>query len=275
VKKKNKWNGENLSILSLGGGVQSSALYLAAAQGEMLFHKYDMPDLAIFADTQAEPQSTYDTIDELEKLYGDRIPIDRVTAGNLEEVKPDFASIPFFRPGPKGRQMMPRQCTSQFKVEPIIQHIRKLVGAGPRQHVKEKVVQWIGISWDEAIRAKNSPLKWLETVWPLLEKRWTRGHCLEYLQKQCNENLVFFDEIVKRSACVFCPFKSDTEWEELQKNPLEWDRAVAYDEKLRNLEGGENYLHSSCKPLKDVRLDTFRDQMLLNFNNECHGMCGN
>ena len=43
-----------INVLSLGAGVQSSAMALMAAKGEIT----PMPDCAIFADTQAEPQST-------------------------------------------------------------------------------------------------------------------------------------------------------------------------------------------------------------------------
>jgi hypothetical protein len=42
-----------IHILSLGAGVQSSTLALMAAAGEIT----PMPEAAIFADTQGEPQS--------------------------------------------------------------------------------------------------------------------------------------------------------------------------------------------------------------------------
>jgi hypothetical protein len=42
-------------IISLGGGVQSSAMALMAAKGEIT----PMPQAAIFADTQAEPKAVY------------------------------------------------------------------------------------------------------------------------------------------------------------------------------------------------------------------------
>mgnify|MGYP006407382703 CR=1 FL=1 len=44
-----------LRVLSLGAGVQSSVLALMAAKGLVT-----KPDVAIFADTQWEPQSVYD-----------------------------------------------------------------------------------------------------------------------------------------------------------------------------------------------------------------------
>ena len=84
---------------------------------------------------------------------------------------------------------------------------------------------------------------------------------------------------VPRSACVFCPYKSNREWLRLKKaGGADWDRAVAVDAALRE-EGtvmqkrmdNPMYLHRSCKPLNDVYLD--EDQMDL-FDMECEGGCG-
>ena len=52
-----------LHILSLGAGVQSSAMALMAAKGEL----EPMPDCAIFADTGAEPWHVYDQVDEIQE----------------------------------------------------------------------------------------------------------------------------------------------------------------------------------------------------------------
>lgn len=65
-----------LTVLSLGGGVQSSVLALKAARGEIL----PTPDYAIFADTGWEPQAVYEHIAWLEsELYY----LIRVTAGDI------------------------------------------------------------------------------------------------------------------------------------------------------------------------------------------------
>ena len=65
--------------LSLGAGVQSSTLALMYATGELT----PMPEAAIFADTQAEPQSVYDWLDWLET----QLPyeVHRVSKGNLAD----------------------------------------------------------------------------------------------------------------------------------------------------------------------------------------------
>ena len=91
----------DLRVISLGAGVQSSTLYRMAALGEIPGPK---PDVAIFADTQAEPPWVYETLDALERDHGDVIPIRRPTRGSLREaleagITSDggrFASVPFW-----------------------------------------------------------------------------------------------------------------------------------------------------------------------------------
>ena len=51
------------NVLSLGAGVQSTAMALMAAKGEIT----PMPDIAIFADTQAEPKSVYEHLEWLKR----------------------------------------------------------------------------------------------------------------------------------------------------------------------------------------------------------------
>ena len=53
---------KKLTVISLGAGVQSSTMALMAAHGEIT----PMPDYAIFADTQAEPDHIYEWLDWLE-----------------------------------------------------------------------------------------------------------------------------------------------------------------------------------------------------------------
>ena len=52
-------------ILSLGAGVQSSAMALMAMHGEILPND-DL--VCVFSDTQAEPKSTYKHLDWLKKV---------------------------------------------------------------------------------------------------------------------------------------------------------------------------------------------------------------
>lgn len=86
-----------LRLLSLGAGVQSTALAIMAAVGDL-----EPLDGAIFSDTGWEPRAVYDHLDRLERevLAPAGIPLYRVTSGNIrnDALDPDhrFASMPLF-----------------------------------------------------------------------------------------------------------------------------------------------------------------------------------
>lgn len=269
----------DLRVLALGAGVQSSTLYLLASEGKL----QPKPDLAIFADTQAEPPWVYEQLAYLERVGS--IPIHRVTVGSLEEAVHTahnstggrFASVPFWTTTPTGRGMGRRQCTREYKLDPIQQEIRRCLGLqkGERAAGRFRVEEWVGISLDEAHRAKPSRTSWITTRWPLLfDLPMRRWDCLAYLEAAGHP-------IPKRSACYFCPYRSDREWRDLRDHaPALFERALALDETIRENRArgirGEQYLHDSLRPLRAVDLDaTGPDERQAElFGNECEGMCG-
>lgn len=123
-----------LTVISLGAGVQSSVMALMAAHGEI----EPMPDCAIFADTQAEPKHVYDWLDWLETQLP--FPVYRVTKGNLKEdlLSGERAATP---PLYTETGMLMRQCTTEYKVEPIRKKLRELVGLKPRQRAPNQMVE--------------------------------------------------------------------------------------------------------------------------------------
>jgi len=142
------------TILSLGAGVQSSALALMAAKGNIK----PMPDVAIFSDTGYEPAQVYRWLDWLEKQLP--FPIKRVTHGNLyhDELAGNKNRVPYFVKNERGEiGLGKRQCTADYKIKPIEQYVRKnVLGLKPKQHApKYHVVDmWMGISLDEIQRCK-------------------------------------------------------------------------------------------------------------------------
>ncbi|HAI17606.1 MAG TPA: hypothetical protein DCM10_06070, partial [Xanthomarina gelatinilytica] len=117
-----------LRYISLGAGVQSSVMALMASRGEI----DPMPDCAIFADTQWEPAGIYEHLDWLEKQLA--FPVYRVTYGNIREMSLDTVngiwapSLPVFVEDPVKRNMNHRQCTANYKIQPIYKKIRELMG---------------------------------------------------------------------------------------------------------------------------------------------------
>jgi hypothetical protein len=120
----------NLRLLSLGAGVQSTALALMAIDGTL-----DRLDGAIFADTGWEPRRVYDHLAQLGKALEDAgIPLYLVSGGNLRNDSLDpahrYASVPYFVRNPDGSEGMGRrQCTSEYKLSPINRKVRELLGA--------------------------------------------------------------------------------------------------------------------------------------------------
>lgn len=266
-----------LKVLSLGAGVQSTTLALMAKFGEM-----EMPDCAIFADTGAEPESVYT---HLHKLIAELpYPVHIISAGNIRDDlvrgtntggSKRFASIPFFLDrGKQGIGMARRQCTSEYKIKPIDKELRALLGYAPRKRIPAKSVEvWIGISTDEAIRMKPANSHWKVNRWPLIERSMSRAACQDWLSRH--------GWSAPKSACTFCPFRSDESWIAMKAiDPESFEDAVRTDYALRSngTMGRINavpYIHRSCKPLDQVDLRTHAEvgQPDL-FMNDCEGMCG-
>lgn len=272
-----------IRVLSLGAGVQSSALLLMSLRGVL-----PRLDAAIFADTQYEPRAVYE---HLEWLKGEAarggIPLHIVTRGNIREdalefrqlrrsgpeVDRRFASIPLFVKNPDDTQgRIRRQCTSEYKIQPVEQFIkRNLLGLKPRQRSPREVAveQWMGITSDEAGRAKPpgrfasktrtfqnlfgesqvkvkewKPDAWKVHTFPFLN--------VTYLPNRRSRQESFFDgpmtrqHVIEwlareypgrrfpRSACLCCPFRSNKEWKEMRDTaPEDFEDACRFDDEAR------------------------------------------
>lgn len=281
-----------LDILSFGVGIQSSTILLMSCKG--ILKKLDY---AIFADPGWESRKTYEHLAWI-TVEAERhgIPVLTVTAGNIRDdcvsnqvrgrgggmLKRDggrWASLPFYTFGDDGQGKMHRQCTNEYKIEPIEQKIRKLLSLKKGQHwpTSHVVNQWYGISADEAHRMRMPGCLWKKNVYPLcgvptdlLPHPMRRGDCIQWLAEN------YPDRTVPRSACIGCPFHSDAEWRRLRdESPDEWADAVAFDKAIRKMGGmrDEVFLHRKCVPLDQVDLSTPEDHGQLNWLNECMGMC--
>lgn len=267
-----------MRIISLGAGVQSSVMALMAAKGEL-----EMPDAAIFADTQWEPQGVYDHLEWLEKQLP--FPVHRVTKGDIREMSLETVedavyrpSIPLFVASPQ-KSMAPRQCTAQFKIIPIRQKVRDLMGLKKYEHIPKKSVieNWIGITRDEIHRVKPSRIKWLPSRWPLIEKNMTRHDCNLWWQENYPDR-----PPLTKSACIGCPFKGDDQWRDMRDNdPDGWSDLIDFDNSLRSGKRDafgmkfSTYVHHSRQPMETADLSTPQDKGQLDlFGEECEGMCG-
>lgn len=245
-----------IHIISLGAGVQSSTMALMAAVGEIT----PMPVAAIFADTGYEPQNVYEWLDWLEIMLP--FPVYRAMAASNRRDVVTFghSQIPAHTESGLGK----RQCTSNWKIAPFERKLREITAYTHKRAPDGYVVSWIGISLDEVHRMKPNRGKWITNRWPLIENRISRNDCLRWMERNGFPR-------PPRSACVFCPYKSDAEWRETRKDP-EAMRTVREVEEM--LPDGE-YLHRSKLPVDQVDLSTDEDRGQLSlFGNECDGMCG-
>jgi len=268
-----------LHIISLGAGVQSTTMALMAAHGEIA----PMPDAAIFADTGAEPRAVYEHLAWM--MSGNVIPFQIIVVKNKKGLKEEILGTskgqnrndgrpPFFVLADDGsRGILRRQCTQDYKIDPIRREVRKMLVARGLKIRPCVVSQWVGISLDEAHRMAPSRVRYIETRWPLIDARMSRRDCLRWLEKNGYPR-------PPRSACTFCPFRRDHEWRDMRDNdPDAWFEAVAVDTAIRSTDYrrlvGESYVHRSCVPLNDVDLSTEEERGQPDlFGNDCTGMCG-
>lgn len=250
-----------MKIISLGAGVQSSAMFLMSCYGEL-----EKADAAIFADTQDEPKSVYKYLEWLEQegeKYG--IPIYRVTDGSLAEHSINtHPLIPLFAGNTGGT--IGRSCTKNFKLAPLKRKARQLM----KEAGEKSVEMWIGISTDEIQRMKDSGVKYITNRWPLIEKKMDRNDCKVWVNKVGAPPAA-------KSACVYCPFRRNSDWARMKKEqPDEFARAVEFDKRFRKHKklDGDFYVHSSLKPLDEIDFTHDADQIEFGFLGECEGMCG-
>jgi hypothetical protein len=280
-------------ILNLGAGVQSTTLYLMFLRGDLT----PQIDYAIFADTGEEPTPVYRHLEWLQSLNGPRILVRSI--GRLgEHLKQRWnltglraADLPAYttdEPGPP-QGMIRNNCVRKYKAE-VIQHVirHEIVGLNPRElfpRYDVHVWQYFGISFDEAGRApcvqrQFAEIPWATPVFPFLDRRMTSRMCQQWLKA------FGVPHEVPRSACVFCPCRSNEEWRWLRDNdPANFQRAVEIDAALRTPANIVNrsldhqlYVHRSCVPLAEAFLEkreSLLDLACTGFYQEDNGLCGN
>lgn len=277
-----------MRVLNLGAGVQSTTIFLMMLDGEI-----EPADVAIFADTGDEPRDVYEHVERLKTAGGPEIVT--VSAGNLGDNLIDgvnstgqrFVTIPaFLSAGDDGKNsgLGRRQCTAEYKIEPIHKEIRRRVGCVGKPIPKGiEVVQVFGLSFDEPrrvarVRAQYEGRRGWRSEFPLFDDFLTRTDCVAYLRER-------WPHPVPRSACVFCPYHTDDEWMRLKADPEAWARAVEIDRAIRDPSSvctrgmtSRQYLHRSCQPLELVDLRPSPPDRQSRFawaEMDCEGMCGN
>jgi len=190
-----------LQVLSCGGGLQSTAIALMSLDGTL-----DIPDLVLHADTGSEQAHTMATIERLFKLCNDnglKAEVVRAPEGRLFEWYTARGWVPRPRNG---------ACTTRFKIAPIRRHIKPLVD---QSLPKPWITQWVGITADEAHRARESDVQFIEMRYPLIEMGLTRNQVRAWMTRN------YPDWEVKKSGCWHCHYQPASEWMKLRKESPE------------------------------------------------------
>ena len=234
-----------LRVVSYGGGVQSTALLVLAAQGRVDFRVFLMANTGDDSEHPAtlryvrEVAAPFAAAHDLELHLLDRTRRD----GSVETLwgrltKPGSRSLPIpvrMSNGAPGT----RSCTADFKIKvtgrwlrqhgahagracsnhtrfgPCPQHQPSTSVRGCRRHPVEgcdgcvpasRATVAIGISVDEIHRANNRRVEDHEdVVYPLLDLRLRRDDCMRIIR---DAGL----PVPPKSACFFCPFRSPAAW---------------------------------------------------------------
>lgn len=261
-----------LRFIAAGMGVQSTTMLLAAAAGEV----GPMPDCAIFADTMWEPRRVMAHIDRIRPLLP--FPLHVISKGDLRAAAIDGAAdedrfaVPFHIRKANGKLSIgKRQCTKQYKIDPIKRKVREILGVGPKGYLRPRSVeQWIGISVDESIRMAPTRVQFMENRWPLIEADMTRRQCIRWLADRQMSAV--------KSRCRGCPFQTNEDWRDQRDNdPEEFARTIVEDRLIRqrgSTPHTEQFMHFSGVPLADVDLDVPTDVAQLGFDLHCDASCG-
>lgn len=272
-----------MRVLSLGGGVQSTVMCLLAEENAFGVK----PDYAIFADTRWEPQSVYETIDWLRSQVS--FPV--ITTDNGRSLRQDvidgvnaqgqpWMTLPVYLADADGDAGINwRQCTKNYKLDPIHRKVQELLGVRPRQYLSPEthIEMWLGITIDEAMRVKPNRNWWISNRYPLIDDMpLTREDCQQWFAER------YPDRNLTRSACVGCPFRSSSSWLDIKDNEPElYSEAVEIDARLRSNGHNANrmfrkraYLHHRRIPLDDALQHDEIERETNQFINECEGHCG-
>jgi 3'-phosphoadenosine 5'-phosphosulfate sulfotransferase (PAPS reductase)/FAD synthetase len=243
-----------LRTVSYGGGVQSTALLVLAAQGAIDFPTFlfcnvgddsEHPDTLRYVREVAVPYAAAHGV-ALETLQ--KVKVSGIGAGQVETLKMRLdrgdRSIPLRRE--KDGPPMSRSCTVDFKVRPIARWLK--------QHgatAESPATVAIGISVDEVERAKpgvdpRNPLQ--NRVYPLLDLGMHRSDC---------ESLIAGAglPVPPKSSCYFCPYHSTEAWRRLKRRTPElFAEAVAMEARLSasSKDGRPVFLTRAGKPLDHV-----------------------
>ncbi len=241
-----------LRVVSYGGGVQSTALLVLAAQRRI---DYRIFLLANVGDDSEHP-ATLDYVRNVAVPYAEAHGID---LHELQRTKRDGTVETLYgRLVKDGSRSLPipirmsngapntRSCTLDFKIR-VIGKWLKAHGATP----DNRATVAIGFSTDELHRANRKQAQpWETPDYPLLDLGLSRSHCQALIARAGLP-------VPPKSACWFCPFHRPATWAEMRRDePGLFDKSVKLERLLnerRDVQGKDHvYLTRFARPLDEA-----------------------
>ncbi|MFJ4915886.1 phosphoadenosine phosphosulfate reductase [Streptomyces sp. NPDC088726] len=228
--------------VSYGGGVQSTALLVLAAQGRIDFSTFLMANVG----DDSEHPGTLRYLEEYARPYAaehgielavlDRVMVRsgevRTLYGQLTKEGSRSLAIPVrMSNGAPGT----RSCTADFKIKVVGRELKR------RGATKEApATVGIGISLDEIHRANNRRCEpHEEIVYPLLELGLRRIDCARIIREAGLP-------VPPKSSCWFCPFHRPETWHDMRRTePDLFEKSCQLEELLnrRRDELGKNHVY--------------------------------
>lgn len=241
-----------LKAFSFGGGVQSTAALVLAAQGRIDYRTFlfcnvgndsENPDTLTYVQAVAVPFARKQGLEliELQKIRRDGT-VDTIYRTMTRPASRSIGIPVHMSNGAPGR----RACTLDFKIRVVDRWLKR-----EWQAHRHGVSVGLGISLDEFTRMRTNTdpdtMAWKTLDYPLIDLRLDRQTCLALIQQAGLP-------VPPKSSCWFCPYHSQRNWQALRETqPLLFDRAVALErlinERRAVIGKDQVFLSRKCKPL--------------------------
>lgn len=213
-----------MHVFSCGGGVQSTACLVLAAQGVIPYRTFLFANVGDKAESPAtlqyiaqvlKPYAAIHGLEWIDLAWVDRTGRQRDLYDDLLEQQRSI-NIPAYMPGG-----MPgnRKCTEFFKIKPIAKWIKANASG---------CTLGKGISTDEPHRATPSrESDGYVSAYPLIELGLSRADCLRIAKEAGLPQ-------PPKSSCWFCPFKTTDQWVTMRRErPELFSKAIALESLLQ------------------------------------------
>lgn len=239
-----------MRAFSFGGGVQSTAALVLAAQGRIDYKLFlfanvgedsENPDTLMYVENHAIQYALDNKLGfvELTRQTNNGETLYQRVIRDTKNMSIAHIEIPIRmsagQPGARG-------CTMNYKVSVI----RKWLGKGNH-------TVGLGISLDEFQRMRDSGHKRFTNHYPLIDLKLTRADCLKIIRDAGLPK-------PPKSSCWFCPFHNMSAWQDLKRNkPDLFDKAVDLENMLNEKRAAIGrdpvWLTGKARPLAQVIAD--------------------